>query len=545
MLFDSDEPHLRSLLALDDGTALVGTAGDGLLLSIAADGRARTLHASDAPEIVALAAAADGGVWIGVLASEASLVDLGSSDGNGNGNGNGNGDDEDDDGNGVEVSESSEATSAGSRRKGFRGPRSRVLHYRPETGVSRAWDFEDETIFDLLEHAGRLWVATGLEGKLYSFSDERMVLEKDVDEAQIVSLFPAGDELGFASTNSAALFRFTPGSEREGTLTGSVLDARQMARFGTLRWSGQQPDSTSVRFSMRSGMSKEPDVTWSDWTPPAGGREIGLDGLGLSRYFQWRLHLSSNNGASPVVTTVEVSYLQSNQKPEIESFEALPAGQILVPGNFNPSNQVYEPAHPNRDGIFTTVGGQRRDNNRNLKTLWKQGYRTLRWSADDPNEDELRFSLYFRREADDDWLLMTEDLEDPRYSFDATVLPDGDYRFKVVASDAAANVEDQAEEAHRVSETIVIDHSPADLTSATRTDSAIRATVEDALSPLRSAEFSTDATEWRPAEAADGLLDGTRETVVVTADPDARLLLLRITDAAFNVITFDLSSNLR
>jgi hypothetical protein len=54
--------------------------------------------------------------------------------------------------------------------------------------------------------------------------------------------------------------------------------------------------------------------------------------------------------------------------------------------------------------------------------------------------------------------------------------------------------------------------------------------------------FSVDAQEWKPVEAADGLLDGRTETLLLAPEKDGgSLLLLRVTDAAYNVITFDLT----
>ena len=56
---------------------------------------------------------------------------------------------------------------------------------------------------------------------------------------------------------------------------------------------------------------------------------------------------------------------------------------------------------------------------------------------------------------------------------------------------------------------------------------------------------SVDAQEWKPVEAADGLLDGRTETLVIDPAGETKksggLLLLRVTDAAFNVITFNLT----
>jgi hypothetical protein len=228
---------------------------------------------------------------------------------------------------------------------------------------------------------------------------------------------------------------------------------------------------------------------------------------------------------------------------------ALDPGQILVPAAFNPSNQVYEPAHPNREGIFTTPGGPTDEDGR-TKVLWKSGYRTLRWLASDPNDDQLVYDLSFRPAGGEGgWKTMQKDLKDPFYSFDSTVLPDGVYRFRLRASDRLANPPESALTAERVSDPVVVDHTPPALAGVERDGGhpeRLRVAVRDALSPLREAVYSIDAAEWKPAEVADGLLDGRSETLLVPAGDGGEkgtLVLLRVTDAAYNVITFDLSKN--
>ena len=63
----------------------------------------------------------------------------------------------------------------------------------------------------------------------------------------------------------------------------------------------------------------------------------------------------------------------------------------------------------------------------------------------------------------------------------------------------------------------------------------------DAWSPVRSAELSADGGAWRPLTSEDGLLDGQSEVLMVDRPEGAKLLLLRVTDAAFNTRTFDLT----
>lgn len=566
VVYDTDDTHVRSVAVTAGGEVLLGTAGEGLILRIAADGSARTLFDAEQPEVVAFAVPAAGeapgiAFYAAVIASEASAVELptassasASGDRSAGAASAGGGPGERAAPSEVVV-QAGVAPPAGSRPSGFKGKRSQILAVSPDGVVESVWAFDDDTIFDIAWIAGRLWVATGLEGKLYSFDGEQMVLEKAVDERQIVALL--APEPAFATTNAPAVYRLSGDKERRGTYTSAALDAGAVARFGTLRWRGDLPEGGGLSFAFRSGISAEPDRTWSDWTAPrrpSASGEVEVAGLPNGRYVQWRATLeapgrpaaSRERGVSPRIDAVELSYRQQNLRPRLESFEVLDPGQILVEAGFNPSNQVYEPAHPNRDGIFTTLEPEANGASGRTKTLWKKGFRSFRWSAEDPNNDALRYALAFRPEgaASTAWLPVAEELDEAYYSFDATVLPDGVYRFRVRASDAADNAPGEAETGEALSEPVVIDHSPPVVVEAKRTSPTLRVVLADALNPLRAIEVSVDAGEWQQAAAADGLLDARRETVEIPVPDGARLLLLRVTDAAYNVMTFDLSDRL-
>ena len=78
VLYDSDDTHLRSIGVLGDGSFLVGTAGLGLVLRV--DGpTARRARCTTPPRPRWSPSRADGagGAYFAVLASEASLIDLG------------------------------------------------------------------------------------------------------------------------------------------------------------------------------------------------------------------------------------------------------------------------------------------------------------------------------------------------------------------------------------------------------------------------------------------------------------------------------------
>lgn len=541
LVYETGDTHLRRIQTLANGDLLMGTAGEGLILRRDADsGQVRTLYDSVYPEVVAFAAAPDGSVYAGVLASEASQIDLAQPAETGGNNAEGG-----DETAGATVAVSTSASFAGSRPVGFSGDRSVILRLAPSGVAETVWRFDEETVYSLAWRDGKLWIGTGLEGKLYSFLDEQMTLEKDVDERQVVavtadSASPSGP--AFATTNGAAVYRVTGESERRGVYTSGALDAGEVATFGTLAWRGASPADAAVRFSVRSGMSAEPDETWSGWSPPRQGTEIQFGDVAPGRYVQWRAELESGNGASPVLREVVVAYRQHNLAPRVESLTVSPPGEIRVPANFNPGNQVFEPTSPDRSGIFTTIesNSAAANGSRGHKTLWKTGYRTISWDATDPNDDDLVYTLEFRRQGTAAWLPLHDELDEDALSFDASVLPDGEYRFRLRASDRPEGADEPALSAERVSEPVINDHTPPVLEVLSRRGNRIEVRLTDAWSPLRQIELAIDAESWRAVGPADGLVDSRGEKLALELPDGAASALLRVMDSAFNTVTFDL-----
>ena len=200
----------------------------------------------------------------------------------------------------------------------------------------------------------------------------------------------------------------------------------------------------------------------------------------------------------------------------------LDPGQILVPANFNPASQVYEPAHPNREGIFTSLTPAADDDSggRN-KLLWKQGYRTLRWTAADPNGDELVYDLSFRPastagDREGDWLEVVNDLKEDHYSFDATVAARRRLPLPSAGPTCRRTIPTAALVAERVSDPVVIDHTPPGWWRRTNGRQA-PAGHGARRRRARCGKPSSASTreEWKPVRAADGLLDGRTETLLI------------------------------
>ena len=68
----------------------------------------------------------------------------------------------------------------------------------------------------------------------------------------------------------------------------------------------------------------------------------------------------------------------------------------------------------------------------------------VKWTVHDDNDDQMIYSVYYRGDGETRWLLLKDNLTDKFYSFDASLLPDGGYTVKVVASDAPSHSPGQA-----------------------------------------------------------------------------------------------------
>jgi hypothetical protein len=149
--------------------------------------------------------------------------------------------------------------------------------------------------------------------------------------------------------------------------------------------------------------------------------------------------------------------------------------------------------------------------------------------------------VYFRADDQTQWMLLRANLHENSLTLDADVLADGKYYFRVVASDREANPPATAREAQLTSAPVLIDNTPPVVSIGAVRYSAGAAHIEweaaDAASALRRCEYSLDAGEWVPVEAADGVIDSPREKFALDLKGLAsgeHLLVIRAADSANN-----------
>jgi hypothetical protein len=143
----------------------------------------------------------------------------------------------------------------------------------------------------------------------------------------------------------------------------------------------------------------------------------------------------------------------------------------------------------------------------------------IRWSAHDDNDDQLVYSVYYRGDGETRWLLLKNNLSDRYYSFDASLLPDGGYTVKVIASDAPSHSPGEALYAERVSSRFEVDSTPPVIDNLTAVldekqlgkQIHVRFRASDSFSPIKRAEYSLDGGDWQFVEPAGQLSDSKME----------------------------------
>ncbi len=307
----------------------------------------------------------------------------------------------------------------------------------PEDEPPRSvWSSSEELVF-ALEPAGPggdVLAATGPNGKLYRIGSGRWSLDRTLDEKQVTVL--AGESI--ATNGSCAVYRQSSGP-RKGEYVSAVKDTGRTSRFGAFRWEGDLAAGAQADFAFRSGESQIPDATWSPWSAWTSASETRQVAAPPARYLQWKTRLGSDGKAVPVLRRIEAAYRNRNAAPDVESVSAMAPAEVLARAASGSSN-VFETQAPDEKGIFTGLEESKAEGG--PRKLLRKGYRTLTWRASDRDGDALTYEIRVRSAGSDRWMLLRKDVKETFYAFDTTALPDGDYVFRLIASDADVNPDD-------------------------------------------------------------------------------------------------------
>ncbi|HEX9150113.1 MAG TPA: hypothetical protein VF958_13200 [Thermoanaerobaculia bacterium] len=540
-LHQSSDPHVRTLHA-SGGDVWAGTSGSGLVLKVDAGGKVTTVFDSGKSEVTAIASGPDGRVWAAVSSSEAA------------GGGepisapvpqppkpaprpSGPGDEAPREKDKPEVTVTVSAPRLAPARPPTRtGFTSEVILFEKSEPPRVVWTGSDEMVFDLGDaDATSVLVGTGPKGRLYRVSADTWSLDRTLDEKQVTIV--AGDAI--ATNGASAVYRVRDG-KRSGEYVSAVKDTGRTSTFGAFRYEGDVTAGAKLEVAFRSGESSAPDSTWSNWSEFQDAAAAAKVAAPPGRYLQWKLRMTSGGAVPPVVRRVEAAYRNRNAGPVIESFLAMGPNEVFARSGGSGSN-VFETTAPDEKGIFTGLEEARAEPA--PRKLLRKGYRTLTWKTTDADGDPVVHSLEFRPVSSSRWIPLKSDIRETFYSFDTTSLPDGEYVFRLSASDSEANPEDP-KSASRETSPVAIDNTPPVIRRIDSARGVVRLEVVDAASPVTEFEYSVNAREWVRVEPEDGLSDSRKETyrIELKADQRGGYLLVRATDAARNVAALSLTA---
>ena len=532
LFFKSDDTHIR-VLALDaKGNVIAGTDGSGLVYRISPTGEGFVLYSAPKKEITALALDREGNIYAagvgekraGAVVSPAgtSPLTMGTSP--------------------VSTSPQTPGmtltmTPTNPQAGPFPFPGggasggSDVYRIASDGSPSRIWTSHEDIVYALaFDSHDKLLAGTGNRGHVFAVEaqDEFSDLLK-APASQITGFAKApGGGLYAASSNLGKIFVLGPGPQSEGSYESDVFDAKVFSRWGRAEFRG----SGNVDLLVRTGNVDNPDRNWSPWKQVSLGKESEMT-VPAARYAQWKAVLHAGN-VKPAVDTVTLNYLPKNVAPEIEDVSV----QIGV---------RYQPLQKSSLNLSTDLSGSSGGHFESpVPSTHDRDSIGVKWNAHDENDDQLVYSVYYRGDGESRWLLLKDNLTDKAYSFDASLLPDGGYIVKVVATDAPSHSPGEALTATKESRRFEVDTTPPRIENLTATVEGaqihVRFRAEDGFSTIKRAEYSVDAGEWKYVEPVGQLSDAKVEdydfTVAVEAGKDTateHVVVVRVYDKYDNM----------
>ncbi len=526
VFFKSDETHIR-VLAFDARENLIaGTDGSGLIYRISPAGEGFVLYSAPKKEITALALDHAGNIYAaavgekrsgggpGGAALAAALMNLGA--------------------NpptaattpqtpGITVTPAPsvpQMTGPFPFPGGGASSGSDVYRIAPDGSPTRVWSSHEDIVYALaFDSQGRLLAGTGNRGHIFAITgqdDFSDLLKAPASQVTRFAKAPGGG-LYAATSNLGKVFVLGPGPEAEGTYESDVFDARIFSRWGRAEFRG----TGSVDLYARSGNVDNPDRNWSPWKKIdlAANSETGIP---AARYAQWKAVLHAGTVA-PGVDSVALNYLPKNAAPEIDDVT------VQVGVKYQPMPKISGNAMGTDSGGSSFSGSSFGGSGQHFETPPPSSHDRdsigVKWSAHDDNDDQLVYSIYYRGDGEMRWLLLKDNLTDKAYSFDASLLPDGGYTVKVVASDSPSHSPGEALTTSKESRRFEVDTTPPRIETLAASIEAkeIHVTFRavDGFSPIKRAEYSVDASDWKYVEPVGQLSDARTENYDFKVTPEA------------------------
>jgi hypothetical protein len=535
LFFKSDETHIR-VLALDAaGNLIAGSDGSGLVYRISSAGEGFVLYSAPKKEITALALDRAGNIYAAGVGEKrpgsgspgsVTMLNLGPSNPMTSGA----------QAPGLTISPTPSSVPSGPfpLPGGSSAGGSDVYRIAPDGSPARIWTSHEDLVYALaFDSQGHLLAGTGNRGHVFAitgldeFSD---LLKAPVSQVTAFAKAPAGGVYA-ASSNLGKVFVLGPGLEASGTFQSDVFDAKIFSRWGRAEFRG----AGGVELFARSGNVDNPDRNWSSWMRVDLSKNAET-AVPAARYVQWKAVLHSG-GEKPSIDSVILNYLPKNVAPEVEEVTVQPGARYQPASKSSNLSLTADLSGPPGSHFDSPPSGTHDRDAIGVK-----------WNAHDDNDDQLVYSVYYRGDGETRWLLLKDDLTDKAYSFDASLLPDGGYVIKVIASDAPSHSPGEALTGERESRRFEVNTTPPRIENLSASidggEIHVHFRAVDGFSPIKRAEFSIDAGDWMYVDPVGQLSDSKAEDYDFKAAPAATKDNLSATEHVIVVRVYDRYDNL-
>jgi hypothetical protein len=426
------------------------------------------------------------------------------------------------------------------------------------------WSSRDEIVYALgLNSDGRLLAGTGNSGALLVIDGRGVYAQlAKSGSSQITGISRTSNgKVYLCTANPGKVFSLGPEYEVEGTFESQSFDAKLFSQWGHIEWwgppamsatakGGKEGKEPRLEFFVRSGNTEDPGKEWSRWYGPYSTPGTQIEAP-AARFLQWKAVIHDGRPGDGI-DWVSAAYLPKNVVPVIDGIALQEPGtraQTTVVITGQAANVILrQPAAPNPVGTVITTTTTKFE--QPPQGIYQKGYATVLWAAHDDNDDDLRYSVYFRGENQRDWLPLKDNLDQRFYSWDTTAMPDGAYYLRIVASDSPSNPPNVALKTERESERFEIDNTPpviqkleghatgmnADRSMGVSCDFQFTAT--DATSGIEKAQYSIDGGEWILLAPLQGISDSKTESYSFTVRglaPGEHTIAVRAYDRFDNV----------
>ena len=540
--FDAEETHARSMVIDTAGNLIVGTEPSGLVLRISPKGESFVLYETNKREVTAVAER-DGVIYAAAVANKSAPASVtGPAP--------------------VLPSNQPPVAPTGAAHAGTNPPLlppavgslsatvsggSEFYRIQKDGFAERIWNSSSELVYAIaFDASGRPLLGTGNKGIIYRVDSEQLSTQLlNAPPTQVTAFLQSKDGIVYATTgNVGSVYAIGPGMEMKGTLESEPYDANDFAYWGKAHLTATLHGGAIV-LETRSGNLNNPENNWSSWSRVAVTPLGGPIQSPPARFLQYRLTFDcSSGGESPDLSTIDLAYLPKNIAPKVSIIE-------IAPFNYreSASTSLERTVMPSGSPATLTLPavGQRRsssvtpnlEGSGNITLNYSKGFVTVRWNASDANGDPLIYKVEMRGKNETVWRTLKERVTDRYYSFDSDAFPDGQYVFRVTASDAPGNPPASALTSSLESDPYTIDNTPPEILEVSVKKNGmqreIRFTAKDALSWIDKAEYAVNGGDWTLLEPVNRVTDSQSLTYQVSAAA-GQMVAVRIFDEDDNVV---------